>query len=834
MKKCLLLVLALIMMVQLVPVYASAAEPSLEIGGVDVLPKTDQVTLLTPAYSKPDTGMSGSNIMEIVVSADTITSVDTVGSTIPEDGYVLVIRGGELIKKVKESNPKTGDRIMVSSDLKSFAVLNDSYDPFYEVTISFNAFNSTRTENTIIIYDSGKTSGTNVWGNEVVVNADGVVASIGGNDNAVPEGGYVISAVGNRIAELNNAAKLGMTVTVDKTAKTITFEYGKQSVINGMNSAFGEFEAKVNAARERFAVLEYSDCYDYLSSLEERIINAEAALKSDSLAEAMLAKRDFEVILKEAESALIEYPAVESRTLWIRPHGSENREKVNAVVKGIHEMGFNTICIELLYDSTTIFPIDTAKYGFSQNPSLNGFDVLEAYIDECHKYGIEVQGWMTVYRVGYETSTYASLSLASVHEDWRCISASGKNYVYNEYGNGWFLNPALPEVSECLLNFYGYIFDNYDLDAFQLDYIRYPYSEGEMFGYDDYTLSLFEEKYKKNPRDLKSGDALWHTWCEFRAAFVTDFVKKVRDLMEEKRPDMYLSAAVAPNFNEVYTKYMQEAEKWLKEGIVDIEFPMAYGTNVIPLYSSYTVAAAGDDGYAYIGVGDYGADVFMRQIEEVRESGADGVAFFAYAQYTEGDYAKKLTSAHFAKLAVSPTYDASKAVAAQLEYILERAYAISTVDDKALPISVIDLLFDNISAVLYDDNLDEMKATVDKLIFDLEKAECDQQAKEALLKDLKKAQKFAALSRDEAKDKYHESHPLPDPYEEPSQEESGGAGDTSEGSELSENTAVSETSEDISETPKTSNTGIIIGAICGGLAVIAAVVTFVIIRKKKK
>ncbi len=834
MKKCFLLVLALIMMVELIPIYASAAAQSLEIAAVDVLPKTGQITLLTPEYSKPNTGMSGKNIMEIVVSADTITSVDTVGGTIPEDGYVLVIRGGELIKKVNECAPKVGDKIMISSDGKSFQVLNDRYDPFYKVTISFDGFNSPRTENTIKIYDRGSTSGTNIWGSEVVVNADGFVAAIGGNDNKIPDGGYVISAVGKgRIAELNNAASLGMTVSVDKNAKIITFEYGRDSVVNSMNSALTAFVARLNAAREGFAVLEYNDCYNYVASLEELIINAEAALKNNSIADAMLAKRDFEVMLGDAEKSLIEYPAVESRALWIRPQGSETREKVNDIVKSIHEMGFNTICLELLYDSTTIFPIDTAKYGFSQNPSLGGFDVLAAYIDECHKYGIEVQGWMTVYRVGYESSNYASLSLASVHEDWRCISASGKNYVYNEYGNGWFLNPALPAVSECLLNFYEYIFDNYDLDAFQLDYIRYPYAEGEMFGYDDYTLSLFEEKFGKNPRDLKSSDSLWRTWCEFRAAFVTDFVKKVRDLMHEKRPDMYLSASVAPNFKEVYTKYMQEAEKWLKEGIVDIEFPMAYGTNVIPLYSSYAVEAAGSDGYAYIGVGDYGSDVFMRQIEETREAGADGVAFFAYAQYKSGDYSSALSETHFAKPSLSPTYDASAAVSAQLEYVLERVYAISTIDDKALSMDVIDLLFDNISGVLYDDDISAMKAVVDKLIFDLEKSDLDDGVKKVLLKDLNKAQKIASLSKDDAKDKYHESHPLPDLYEEPSQDVSDEAS-SEESSEVSENSVASDTSSDISEAPKKTNTGAIIGAICGVAAIAAAAAAFIIVRKKKR
>ena len=83
---------------------------------------------------------------------------------------------------------------MLSGDGKVFYIINDNYDPFYSVKISFDGFNSVRTENTIKIYDTGESSKTNIWGSEVVVNGDGFVSSIGGNDNKIPAGGFVISA----------------------------------------------------------------------------------------------------------------------------------------------------------------------------------------------------------------------------------------------------------------------------------------------------------------------------------------------------------------------------------------------------------------------------------------------------------------------------------------------------------------------------------------------------------------------------------------------------------------------------------------------------------------
>ena len=147
-----------------------------------------------------------------------------------------------MIERVKnEASPKKGDKVMLSGDGKVFYIMNDNYDPFYSVTISFDGFNSARTENTIKIYDTGESSKTNIWGSEVVVNGDGIVSSIGGNDNKIPAGGFVISAVGRgRIAELNNAAQLGMSVSVDRSAKTITFEYGKKSVVNSMQASLAE------------------------------------------------------------------------------------------------------------------------------------------------------------------------------------------------------------------------------------------------------------------------------------------------------------------------------------------------------------------------------------------------------------------------------------------------------------------------------------------------------------------------------------------------------------------------------------------------------------------
>ena len=276
---------------------------------------------------------------------------------------------------------------------------------------------------------------------------------------------------------------------------------------------------------------------------------------------------------------------------------------------------------------------------------------------------------------------------------------------------------------------------------------------------------------------------------------------------------------------------MQEAEKWLKEGLVDIAYPMAYGTNVIPLYAGFTVSAAGENAYSYIGVGSYGTDVLMRQIAETREAGADGFAFFSYAQYVSGNYADTLTAASLAKRSLSPTYNAAAALDAQCEYILNRVYSIACVNDSALSLETIDMLFDSLGSLIQSDDAENSKASIEKAIFDLEKSDCEETAKAVLLSDLRFALKIASLSRDEAKEKYRLENPLP------GEESSDVVSDnTDESDEASHDDSQSASEDpDISTTQNDNGSKIgIIAAICAAAALGTAAIAAVLIKKKRR
>ena len=829
MKKISVVLVMIILFVALVPALAVCAEDEKQyvygVTSVNTYPKTNGINIYTSEYGETFSTGGKYSAYAVAVSAErTVLGVyeeDEVA--IPAQGFLAVARSGAGIKKLRSLGISVGDRVLYDVSAATVTFMAQGYSPFYKNVINFDKFNSTRTENTIVIYDRGSSTGTNIWGSEVVVDKNGMVISVGGNNNAIPEGGFVISAVGrDRIAELSSAAEEGLHVTVDRTAKTVTFAFDEESILSGLDVLSGNIDALFDTKRASYAVIDY-EAYDAGRKELDELYSAVRGA-GDDYAAAMIATYDFKNKCADLSLLLNDYPAVEARALWLRPSESSTREQVNKKVKTIYEAGFNAVCIELLYNSVTIFPVDTEEYLFSQDPSLGGFDVLAAYIDECHKYGIEVFGWMVCYRVSHGSTTYPQLAVTTKKPEWLNVAKSGTTAVGDT--KGYFLNPALPEVSEFLLKFYKYILQTYDLDGFQMDYIRYPLAEGEDFGYDEYTRALFKEQYGKDPMDLGKSDPLWNTWCRFRASFVTEFVKQVNDLVNELRPDMYVAADVAPNFNEVYTKYMQEAKIWLENDYIDIAFPMVYGTNIVPQYSKMTIDAAGDHAYSYIGLTDYGADVLDREIKEVRAAGGDGFAFFAYAEYFGTD-CKDVSNGLLSKRSLSPTYDPDAALKAQLEYLKKRLELVGTLDENVLSAVNAALGVEYTHAEDAYQTLAESARIVKEAAFATDDSGTSEKYG-ALYTDIAKAAKIARLSKAAAKAEYRKEHPLPDPYSETSAEEI--SEPRSEPASVPEGEASTDPSEP-EPMRATSKAAIIIALALAALCIPCAVLYY---RRKKK
>lgn len=630
-------------------------------------------------YYFGNTTLTKGEVLELVIEDGIITGIFEGNCEIPRYGYVISIRGKDIISKF--SSLKVGDVCIVDKLTSKVIIPNDDYSPFFEKSVSFKGYNSTRVADSIIIYNKGETTKTNIWGNEVVVDADGYVISIGGNDNAIPEGGFVVSAVGaGRISELNEAAAIGLKATIDDSTKTVTFSYNEDSIINSLEIKHENALALLETANEKFAIIDNTAADAFTKKLGELVTSAKSAISDGDTARAIAISKAFDQYYDDKYLYLGEKPLVEGRAMWLRPLNLTTRNDVRKKVEEIKELGYNIICLELFFDSTFICPMPEDGY-IIQNPSFGGFDVLAAFIEECNSFGIELQGWLPVYRVSYSTSAYYKDSLAYKKPEWLCKSKNGADYVRNEYGDGYFINPSNKDAEDYLYSVYKYILTNYKLDGLQLDYIRYPVQTGEDFGYNDNLVDEFTQKYGTSPLSLTENDALWNDWVEFRASFVTAFVERIAALIKEVSPRTALACDVAPNLADTKESHLQDAVKWMDEEKIEMAFPMAYGTNVVKMYASQTVNAFGGKGFSYIGFGDYGYEVLIKQILEARQIGADGFAFFSYSQYHDGEYENYIANSILSSKAVSPTYNARIATIEQLKTIKNRLSLVGGYND---------------------------------------------------------------------------------------------------------------------------------------------------------
>lgn len=784
MKRVLPLILTVCMMLSLLPfaVYGAGVAEVTEypLTGVDVECRTGQMVVYTQGGSATGTG---EKCVEALVGADgKVLSVGGYNNTVPEGGFILA--GNSSKAKLVEAL-QTGDGVFYSAQALTVTLVPAGYDPFYETSVSIDGVNATRKQDTVILFDGkdGKTAtGTNAWGFEVTVDKGGYVTVVGGNDSVIPEGGFVLSGHGTGKTALEVAAKGGMKVTLSADKKTAVFAFDKDSAYKEYVLMAETFRKEADTKLSEDRLISEEEVGTITAALQGALDELKKALDAEDYTAYLKHASEMETLCEEARRIITEDVSVEARGVWLRPALVTDRARIFDTVKSIWEAGFNQVYLELQFDNTMIIPLPEGNL-YAQNPALAGSDILETYIEACHSYGIEIHAWMSVFRAGYKGSSNTDLGVAVKKPEWRQISKNGVDYVANEYGDAFFLNPALPEVREFLLETYRYILETYDIDGFQLDYIRYPNkADGEEFGYDEHTLKLYKDAYGKDPATFENGSEDHAHWVQFRADFVTEFVKSVKELITDIRPDVYLGAAVAPNYANSLNNMCQDSVTWMEEGLVDIVFPMAYGTtDGVIRYLEETVAAAGDKVLVIPGVSDQGAEILEEQILATRENGADGVAFFSWNVYdSRYDSVKDWL---FKEKTLSPSYDGKAAVLALLEQLADRGgYSDG-------------LLTEAVSA-LRDSRLSACEQAVKEALDGLKSEKQDAPFPGAYLQDLTTAYRILNTQRDDAKEEYRKEHPLPDSLI------PGGNDETSEGEkEESQSESAAESEEEVLLTP---------------------------------
>ena len=667
---------------------------------------------------------------------------DDSGSEIPDNGFVLSAYGEgfrQLLARGVLFN--VGDEVkMCGFDFIRFGgtvygefdYINPSIetnpDAMETPTEEFPAFRGT---NQTIIYKDGWNykdaagTGTNVYGFEAAVDANGVVVELGVNVSKIPEGGYVISGHGTGRDFIRANIVLGATVVLDEVNQTY-------SVSTTLNSYYENLVTSVNNIIES-AETRIRQLYDVDVETLNKLI-AEAKTELDALKavkeEIELALEDTNLTAERRLSLLMEYndnqlgieklrqqilvssaesKAVSARAVWHRPT-ELTYAAIEENIKMYSNIGMNLIFVETLYNGWSTFKSDIEEFPYHKNLSAtytspDGVvyeDYLSAFVALCKEYGIEVHAWVENFYVG----TQSDAKVLQMHPDWVMYNDDDTIIQRNEGGLYIFIDPANKEVQDTLIAYYNDLFaKNPDVAGLNLDYIRYPVSDAsEDTGYTMAAMIGFYETLGKQFNDsqladrtkmvkkfvqlfdkdyLKGGqaeaDANYQKWIEYRMDTVTEYVRRIKNEVKLTNGIM-LSTSVFANLQESTNAKKQDWKTWFNNGWIDIATPMAYYTDSsdVQVRVKEMIIMGGNNCMYYTGIASsYSGLPAWQNKEHIEASyyaGASGYVVFCSTQIIgHSDVQNALLSGVNNKSAILPHAATADVLSASFADILDKA-----------------------------------------------------------------------------------------------------------------------------------------------------------------
>ena len=516
-----------------------------------------------------------------------------------------------------------------------------------------------RGANQLVVYTPsfGFRTNTNEFGTEAIVTGDTVTA-LSGADSLIPANGVVISGHGQAKKWINENVMVGAKIYIDLDKKIITSYITSETFL---------YTARERIKEVQNMMLYYAqNCANYnqkrtVQNIDKANDYIDKATKNSNDSQKYAARAIEYANL--AMSTVIPYDAAELKGVWIRPT-YYNEKDIIKVLDSLANSGINNVFIETYYHGKTIFPSQTmTNYGFiRQNEEYVGFDPLKIWVDEAHKRGIKVHIWFESFYVGNKPpETNAQYILAKKPEwaNYQKKNADSDTIAYSvSEHNGYFIDPANPEVQNFLYQLLCEIITKYKPDGINLDYIRYPQSLDTMYsnydmsnwGYTKYARNEFKNMYGVDPIELKTSDPLWFQWKAYRCNKITNFVRKVSVLCRYNR--VTLTAVIFPNRTLALNTKMQDWKTWSVNNFVDGFTPLFLTCNdstainlmeeVLRNKSASTKLYAG----LFVTFMNGSTSDLMKQIHAARRYCLNGLIIFDYAHLGES-YLDTLTESVF-------------------------------------------------------------------------------------------------------------------------------------------------------------------------------------------
>lgn len=268
------------------------------------------------------------------------------------------------------------------------------------------------------------------------------------------------------------------------------------------------------------------------------------------------------MIALAAVFTLAAQPKYEVRAVWLTtiggidwPHSyagsarsiERQKDELRDILDRLQRANINTVLLQTRIRATTIYPSVYEPWDgcLSGKPGKSpGYDALKFAIDECHRRGMELHAWIVAIPVG-KWNGAGCVRLRKRHPG-----------LVRKIGDEGYMDPEKPQTAEYLADLCAEITGNYDIDGIHLDYIRY---------HETWPMKVSRRQGRTN---------------------ITNIVRAISRRVKSIKPWVKMSCSPIGKYKDLsrfssygwnaYERVCQDAQAWLRDGLMDELFPMMY------------------------------------------------------------------------------------------------------------------------------------------------------------------------------------------------------------------------------------------------------------------
>lgn len=276
----------------------------------------------------------------------------------------------------------------------------------------------------------------------------------------------------------------------------------------------------------------------------------------------MIRRITFLLTILTAALTLAAQPKYEVRAVWLTtiggidwPHSyassnysiERQKDELRTILDRLQRANINTVLLQTRIRATTIYPSEYEPWDgcLSGKPGKSpGYDALKFAIDECHRRGMELHAWVVAIPVGKWNATGCA-RLRKRHPG-----------LVKKIGAEGYMDPEKPQTAEYLADLCAEITGNYDVDGIHLDYIRY---------HETWPMKVSRRQGRAN---------------------ITNIVRAISHRVKSIKPWVKMSCSPIGKYKDLsrfssygwnaYERVCQDAQAWLRDGLMDALFPMMY------------------------------------------------------------------------------------------------------------------------------------------------------------------------------------------------------------------------------------------------------------------